>query len=233
MDLCIFQGPKFTGGVYTRGLAGYGIFATDAPSRYRGRVAVFHWPLLRYAVEAIHQFWSNVISFQLVTGEQQWHIIVCYLAPDNTLTIESVIAALKDFPRGSELLVTGDLNINLEDPEGDRREEGITAALTTAGLEDMPSHFLLGRCPWCRDRIIWIMVLLGRKLTDHILGTYLCIFRNVAFQDPRHNSDHYFVLVGLCNPPLRKHTGYPGRSIRLPFWPPTTSTREDGLFAAL
>ena len=47
--------------------------------------------------------------------------MVCYLSPDNTSTIESVIAALKERPIGAELLVAGDFNANLVDPEGDWR----------------------------------------------------------------------------------------------------------------
>ena len=35
-----------------------------------------------------------------------------------------------------------------------------------------------------------------RSRTDYILGTDLSLFRNVAVQDPRYNSDHYMV-VGL------------------------------------
>ena len=45
----------------------------------------------------------------------------CYLAPDDTLTIESVVAALKERPVGAKLLVAGDFNANLAEPEGDRR----------------------------------------------------------------------------------------------------------------
>ena len=59
--------------------------------------------------------------------------------------MESVIAALKERPRGAKLLVAGDFNVNLEDPEGDHREEDITAAMATEGLEDMSAHFLLRR----------------------------------------------------------------------------------------
>ena len=40
-------------------------------------------------------------------------------------------------PQGSELLVVGDLNINLEDPEEDQRKEEIAAELTILVLEDM------------------------------------------------------------------------------------------------
>ena len=60
------------------------------------------------AVEADQQFVPNVVSFQLATGARRWYIVGCYLAPDDTLTIESVVAALKERPRGSKLLVVGD-----------------------------------------------------------------------------------------------------------------------------
>ena len=71
----------------------------------------------------IQQFRPNVVGFQMATGEQLWYIIRCYLAPNGTSTIESVVAALKDRHRGLDLLVAGDLNANLEQPEGDQREE--------------------------------------------------------------------------------------------------------------
>ena len=51
--------------------------------------------------------------------------------------------ALKERPRGAELLVSGDFNINLEEPEGDRRGEDIVASMATEGLKDMLTRFLL------------------------------------------------------------------------------------------
>ena len=39
-------------------------------------------------------------------------------------------------------MVTGDLNGYLDDPEVYRKEEDITAVMTTAELEDMSSYFL-------------------------------------------------------------------------------------------
>ena len=78
-------------------------------------------------MEAVHKFGPNVVGFQMATGKQQWYIVRCYLAPDNTSTIESVIAALKERPQGAELLVAGDFNVQLSEPEGDRRGEEIPA----------------------------------------------------------------------------------------------------------
>ena len=57
--------------------------------------------------------------------------------PEDTSTIECVVDALKDIPRGAELLVSGDFNVNLVDPEGDQRGEDIAAAIATESLEDM------------------------------------------------------------------------------------------------
>ena len=50
MDLSIFQETKLTGGVYTRGSAGYSVVATEAPSQHRCRVAEFYRPSPQYAV---------------------------------------------------------------------------------------------------------------------------------------------------------------------------------------
>ena len=68
MDLGIYQETKLTGGVYTRGSAGYIVVATDTLSRHCGGVAVFYQPSPRYAVEEIQQFGPHVVGFQMDTG---------------------------------------------------------------------------------------------------------------------------------------------------------------------
>ena len=94
-------------------------------------------------MEAIQKFGTNVASFHLATGERRWYIIGCYLYPDVASTIDCVVAALREFPQGLELLVAGYFNAYLEQTEGERREEEILAALAEARLEDMQVHFLL------------------------------------------------------------------------------------------
>ena len=113
MDLGIFQETKVTDKIYTRRLTGYSVVDTDAPSRHRGGVAVFHWPEPHFAVESVQQLGTNVARFQLATGERRWYIVGCYLEPNDTLTIESVVSELKELPRGAKLLVAGDFNVNL------------------------------------------------------------------------------------------------------------------------
>ena len=150
MDLGIFQETKCTEGIYTRESDGYRVVATDAPSRHRGGVAIFYRPSPLFAVEAVRQFGPNVVSFQLATVARRWYIIGCYLSPNEKSTIESVVAALKERPKGTALVVAGDLNTDLDDPENDRRGTEIAAALTEAGMEDMTAHFLPRRQRWGR-----------------------------------------------------------------------------------
>ena len=160
----------------------------------------------------------------------------CYLAPDDTSTIERFVEALKERPKGAELLVAGDMNTNLADPEGDRRGEDIAEALVTEGLEDMSAHFLPRRRPWCQDGRTWSMQLEGRKgryRTDYILGTGHRLFGNVYVREPRHNSDHYLVLGFLDSTSLKEHMRYLGGRKKLTLRLPTEPTREDKIFAAL
>ena len=117
MNLSIFQETKLTNGVYTWGSARYIVVAMDALSMHHVRVAVFYWPSPCFTVEAVQQFRPNVLGFQLDMGNCQWYIVGCYLVPNNTSTIESVVFVLKKQPHGSELLVAGDFNVKLSDLE--------------------------------------------------------------------------------------------------------------------
>ena len=131
MELGIFQENKVTDGIYTSSSAGYSVVATDAPSRHRSGVVVFYRPAPHFAVEAVQQFRSNAVGFQMSTGGWRWYIVGSYLSPDNTSTIESVIASLKERPRGAKLLVAGDFNVKLSEPGGYLRGEDISEALAT------------------------------------------------------------------------------------------------------
>ena len=135
MDRGILQETKLTDRIYTCGSAGYSVVATHSPIQYRGGVAIFHRPAPHFAAEAVRKYGPKLIGLQLATGARQWFIVGCYLAPDNTSTIERVVEALRDQFKGAELLVAGDLNINLAAPEGDRREEYIVTTIATEGLE--------------------------------------------------------------------------------------------------
>ena len=133
-----------------------------------------------------------------------------YIAPEDTTTMDWVVEAIRRKPRGAELLVAGDFNVDIAAPEGNWRAEDIATELATAGLEDMARHFLTWEKRWCQDRQTWGMLRKGREVqsrTDYILGTDRRLFRNVTVRDPWHNLDHYMVLGFLPSAPLLETKG--------------------------
>ena len=88
----------------------------------------------------------------MVTGRRRCYIIGCYIALDDVRTIERVVTALGDQPRGTALVVAGDFNTDLGEMASDGRGTEIAAALTEAGVEDMTAHFLPRKRRWCRER---------------------------------------------------------------------------------
>ena len=78
-------------------------------------MALFYRPSPLFVLEAVQEYRSNVLSLEVATGAWWWYIIRCYLAPDDTSTIERVVAALRYRPKGTALVVAGGLNTDLED----------------------------------------------------------------------------------------------------------------------
>ena len=87
-----------------------------------------------------------------MTGRRKWHVVGCYIALSNALTIEYVTADIKDQPYGAELLVARNFNINLAYPEGTPQGEAIADELAVTGLMDMGIHFLPQCKTWLQDR---------------------------------------------------------------------------------
>ena len=113
MDLGILQERKLTDGVYTRGSASYNVIATDTPSRHRGGVALFYRSTPHFVVEAVERCGPNVMGFEVATGERKWYIVGAYVAPEDEVTMETVVAAIGRKPPGAELMVVGDFNVDI------------------------------------------------------------------------------------------------------------------------
>ena len=80
-------------GVHMLESSGYCILAVDAPIQHRGGVAVLYYPSYFFQVEAYQVHGPNIDIFHLESGGQIWLFVGCYLAPDNTLTIERIVEA--------------------------------------------------------------------------------------------------------------------------------------------
>ena len=73
-----------------------------------------------FSVEAIQLYGANVASFQLASSGQRFHIVECYLELDGASTIEDIVPATSQRPRGATMLMVRYFNTNLAAPEGGR-----------------------------------------------------------------------------------------------------------------
>ena len=55
--------------------------------------------MLRLLVEAVEKFGPNVLGFQLATGARRWYIVRAYIVPEDTETMERVVAEIGKNPR--------------------------------------------------------------------------------------------------------------------------------------
>ena len=78
VDVGVIQETKVTWGIYPRRGFGYSVFATDAPSRWCGGVALFWRECDGCVVEEQRKWGPNVLSFQLVTGRGRFYCIGTY-----------------------------------------------------------------------------------------------------------------------------------------------------------
>ena len=125
LDLGVFQDTKVMDRIHMRASAGYRILADDVPRWYRGGVAVFYWDAPHFKVEAFLTNGLNVTRFQLASSGRIFFIVRCYIASDKASTVESVVAAIVQRPRGSAPMVAEKFNSDLAAPEGNFHGEEI------------------------------------------------------------------------------------------------------------
>ena len=99
--------------------------------------------------------------------------------------------------RGTELIVAGDFNVELDKMSGRGWNEEIVAAVAMAGLGDLLGHLLLRQRVWCKVWMTWAVVTQGRVVRSrmyYILGSECWILQNVAFREQRNRYDDIMVL---------------------------------------
>ena len=235
INLGVFQETKFAGGGgLARESSGYRVAETEASIPQRGGIEVFYRKAENFLLEALYLHGPNTVSFQVVTGQQQWHAVGCYISPDEALIVEDDIAAISRQPQGAELLVAGNFNADLANPEGIACAEEIDTALAAAGLEDMSANLSLMHKPWTRDWRIWIIRRrdwVVRCWTYCQLGTDSHIYQNLLVRNACHKSNHYLVLGCLWGELAQEHVCYLRQKHRFPFQPPINDSDAGCLFA--
>ncbi len=93
-----------------------------------------------YEVESARIATLNLLTFQLVTGNERFYCMGIYTAPTDTMGVEDLWAAWKACPEGCIPLVLGDLNINFNEPR-DKWEEVIHNLLDDINLVDTSRRF--------------------------------------------------------------------------------------------
>ena len=102
------------------------------------------------------------------------------MAPKYSSTIEDVVLAIIQQPRGDALLATGNNNVNLEAPEVQEREKEIMATLSAVGLNEISGNFLPQCTSWFWDGRKWSMISRGQELrsrTNYIMGIFFIYSR--------------------------------------------------------
>ena len=75
-----------------------------------------------WQVEGNVYFGSNVVIFMIMLGAIQWYVLGSYMPPNDVPTVYCMDQALKSAPEGLEIILMGDLNVQLKEPS-DKREE--------------------------------------------------------------------------------------------------------------
>ena len=69
-------------------------------------------------------------------------MVGCFVALSNTNTIKKITRAIKQCPNGADMLVVEDMNIEIDDPKVNERDDTIAASQATSGMEDISEKLL-------------------------------------------------------------------------------------------
>jgi hypothetical protein len=141
VGLAVVTETKITDVRYTRLASGYKILASKAASHNQGGIALLWKENHRgFEVESAKIVTPNLLTFQLVPGNERFYCMGVYLPPTDTMGVEDLRAAWEACPDGCMPLVLGDLNINFGDPR-DERDEVIRDLIDDINLVDASRRY--------------------------------------------------------------------------------------------
>ena len=203
VGFAILSEMKITNDRYTRMTLGHKVLSTKALSKHQGGIALLWQPDHEgFEMEATRVVTPNLITFQLVTGDERYYVMGTCLPPNNTGGEgDDLWAAWEACPANCSPIVMGDLNINVEHPR-DKREATFADLLDEINLVDTSRKFTLWQCSLqkARKHWAWHQKRRGRWIysqPDYIMAREGSIarLRKVGFQSPPiHNSDHRAVV---------------------------------------
>ena len=148
-----------------------------------------------YELEETRFFGPNVLAFRLITAGAKFYVVGCYFQLSDLKSLDQAIEAHKQCPKGFELLLLGDFNINLDTPRN-TRDERIAEQCDYWNLVDMSTQFTQQQTRRIKGRWIWRQPRLGRWVVSHLdyfMGSPRTrkMIRKVRLRKLRHhNTDH-------------------------------------------
>ena len=94
-----------------------------------------------FLVEAAHIVSPNVLTFQLITGEDRFYVIGAYISPADTAGVDDLCVTWAQCPPNCKLLLLGDLNFDFWAPKTER-EEIIADFINQMNLVDMSRKYI-------------------------------------------------------------------------------------------
>jgi hypothetical protein len=141
IGLAVLMETKLTDDRYTHLASGFKILASKATSHNQGGIALL-WKENHpgYEVESARIATPNLLTFQLVTGDERFYCMGIYIPPTDTMGVEDLWAAWEACLEDCIPLVLGDLNINFNEPRNEW-EEVIRDLLDKINLVDTSRRF--------------------------------------------------------------------------------------------
>jgi hypothetical protein len=194
VSLAIVTETKITDARYTRLASGYKVLASKATSHNQGEIAML-WKENHqgFEVEPAKKVTPNLLTFLLVTGNEQFYCMGAYIPPADTMGVEDLWAAWEACPDDCMPLVLGDLNINFSDPR-DKRDEVIRDLIDNADLVNASRRYTPRRPRRQSTRAWWTWRQKREGKMHYLQPDYIMVrkrdrrqFRNVGFRWPRYH----------------------------------------------
>ena len=163
VDFAFIQETKITDGIYpSRTEGGYNVISTNGFSSSKGGVALMWRRREYFEVENQKEWNNNVMTAQIRAGQFKYYIVGCYLPPDDSALdiFEHVKEAWAACPKGFSPLLLGDLNLDVDFPKDNGRDNQIIKEVENKwGLDTTFEHFyrrggktIIGEWTWRQFR---------------------------------------------------------------------------------
>jgi hypothetical protein len=141
---CVLTETKLTDDRYPKTVSGYRVILLKAMSPQQGWVALL-WEEGHqdFEVEAVTIASPNLLTFQLVTGEEHYFVFVMgtYTPPADTTGVDDLRTTWAARPTNCKPLLLGDLNTDFRNPQMEQ-EEIITDFLNEINVVDTSRKYI-------------------------------------------------------------------------------------------